>query len=46
MDQAIVGVEILKYWQCLKMHRILLKKYLGERSMNLLKRKFESFTSI
>lgn len=46
VDQAIVRVEILEHWQCLKVHGISFKKYLGKRSMELLKHKVESFIGI
>ncbi len=46
VDQAIVGVEILEHWQRLKVHRMSLERYLGEGSMDLLKREVESSTGI
>ena len=46
VDQAIVGVEILEYWQRLKVHGMSLKRYLGEGSMDLLKCKVESSIGI
>lgn len=32
----IIKVKILKYWQYLKMYKILLKKYLDKRKIKLL----------
>ena len=46
IDQAIIGIEILEHYQHLKVHEMSLKKYLVERSMELLKRKFESSIGI
>ena len=46
VDQDIVGVEILEHWQCLNVHRMSLERYLGEGSMDLLKREVESSTGI
>ena len=39
-------MEILEHWQRLKVHRMSFEKYLGEGSMELLKRKVESSTGI
>ena len=46
VDAAVVGVEILEHWQWLKVHGMPLERYLGERKMELLKRKVESSTGI
>lgn len=46
IDQAIVGVEISEHWQRLKVHGMSLERYLGEGSMELLKRKVQSSTGI
>lgn len=42
----MVGVEILEHWQRLKIHGMLLERYLGEGKMELLKREVESSTGI
>lgn len=39
INPAIVGVEILEHWQRFKVYGMLYKKYLGEKTMELLKRK-------
>ena len=39
-------MEILEHWQRLKVHGMLLEKYLGEGNMDLLKRKVESSTGM
>lgn len=41
VDSAVVKIEILEYWQRLKVHGIPLERYLRERKMELLKRKVE-----
>lgn len=46
VDPAVVGVEVLEHWQCLKVHGMSLERYLGEGSMELLKREVESSTGI
>ena len=46
MDQAIIEVEVLKYWHCFKIHGIAPKKYLVLKSMELLQYKIKSSTSI
>ncbi len=46
VDPAVVGVEILEYWQRLKVHGMPLERYLGEGKMELLKREVESSTGI
>lgn len=46
VDSAVVGVEILKHWQQLKIYGMLLKSYLGEGKMELLKREIELSTGI
>ena len=46
VDMAIIGVEILEHWQRLKVHGMSLERYLGEGSMELLKREVESSTGI
>lgn len=42
VNSAIVKVEILEHWQRLKMHGILLEKYLNEGNMELFKHKVKS----
>lgn len=37
VDPTIVKVEMLEYWQQLKIHKMLLKKYLSEMKTKLLK---------
>ena len=37
VDEAIMGVEILKHWQRLKVHGMSLDRYLGEGEIELLK---------
>ncbi len=46
VDPAVVGVEILENWQRVKVHGMPLERYLGERKMELLRRKVESATEI
>ena len=46
VDDAVVGVEILEQWQRLKVHGMLLKRYLEPGKMELLKREVESSTGI
>lgn len=46
MDSTDMGVEILEYWQRLKIHSMSLKRYLGERNIELLKCKVESSNNI
>ena len=46
VDQAIIGVTILKQWQRLTMYGMSLQRYQGEGSIELLKGKVESSTSI
>ncbi len=46
VDAAIVGVEMLEYWQRLKVHGMFLERYLEEGNMGLLKREVESSTGI
>jgi len=46
VDPAVVRVEILEHWQRLKVHGMSLERYLGEGSMELLKREVESSTGI
>ena len=41
-----MGVEVLKYWQRLKVHGIPLNRYLGERKVELLKKEVQSATRI
>ena len=38
IDPAVVGVEILKYWQRLKVYGMSPQRYLNERMMELFKR--------
>ena len=46
MDAAIVGIEILEHWQGLKVHGMLLERYLGEGNMEFLKREVDILTGI
>lgn len=46
IDDTIVGVEILEQWQCLKVHRMSLERYLGLGKLELLRREVESSTKI
>ncbi len=46
VDEAVVGVEVLEQWQCLKVHGMLLERYLEPGKMELLKREVESLTGI
>lgn len=46
VDTAIVGVKILEHWQRLKVHGMLLDRYLGEVRMELLKQEIESAIGI
>lgn len=46
VDRAVIGVEALEYWQCLKVYGMLLRKYLSKRKIELLKREVESSTEI
>ena len=46
VDAAIVGVEILEYWQRLKVHGMSLDRYLGDGKIELLRREVESSTGI
>ena len=46
VDEAVVGVEVLEQWQRLKVHGMLLERYLGLGKMELLKREVESSTGI
>lgn len=46
VDPAVVGVEILKHWQRLKIYAMSLERYLGEGKMELLKREVELSTGI
>ena len=46
VDAAIVEVEILEHWQCLKVHGTSLDRYLGDGKMELLRREVESSTGI
>lgn len=41
-----MGVEILEQWQRLKVHGMLLERYLGPRKLELLRREVESSTGI
>ena len=41
VNLAIIRVEILDYWQCLKVHGISLERYLAEGCIELLKCKVE-----
>ncbi len=46
VNPAVVGVEVLEHWQRLKVHGMSLERYLGEGSIELLKREVESSTGI
>lgn len=46
VDRAVIGAEALEHWQRLKVHGMLLSRYLGEGKMELLKREVESSTGI
>lgn len=46
VNDTIVGVEILKQWQRLKVHRMSLERYVEPRKLELLRRGVESSTSI
>ena len=46
VDYAIVGVEVLKHWQRLKVHGMSLKRYLGGGKIEVLKREVELSTDI
>lgn len=46
VDPAVVGVEVLEHLQRLKVHRMPLERYLGERKIEILKREVESSTGI
>lgn len=43
---AIIGVEILEYWQCLKVYKMSLDKYLGDGKMELVRQEVESSSGI
>ena len=42
----MIRIEILEHWQKLKVHKMPLERYLGERKMELLKREVESVAEI
>lgn len=46
VDPVIVGVKVLKHWQWLKVHGILVNRYFKEKKMKLLKREVESAMEI
>ena len=46
VDAGVIAVETLERWQRLKVHRMLLAKYLEEGKMELLCREIESSTGI
>ena len=46
VDAGVIGVEVLERWQRLKVHGMLLARYLGEGKMELLCREIESSTGI
>ena len=46
VDNTLVGVEIIKQWQCLKVHGMSLERYLGPGKLKLLRREVESSTGI
>ena len=46
VDPAVVRVEILEHWQQLKVYGMPLKRYLGERKMELLKWEVKLSTGI
>lgn len=46
VDPTIVRVEILEHWQWLEVYGIPLKKYIGERKIELPKREVELLMDI
>lgn len=36
VDETVVGVEVLKQWQCLKLYGISLERYLRPKKVKLL----------
>lgn len=46
VDSTIVRVEIIKYWQRLKVYRISLERYLNKKSMELFKHEVVFLTGI
>lgn len=46
VDTAIIGAKILEYWQCLKAHKMLLDRYLGEKRIEIFKKEVESLTGV
>ena len=46
IDEKIIGKEALESWQRLKVHRMSLVQYLGERKIKLFSREIELFTGI
>ena len=46
VHDAVVGVKVLEQWQWLKMHGMLLDRYIGLGKMELWKREVESSTGI
>lgn len=46
VDAAMIEVEILEYWQYLKVHGMSLNRYLDEKKMELLKRNIKLSTDI
>lgn len=46
VDSTIVRVEIIEYWQRLKVYRISLERYLNKRSMELFKHEVVFLTGI
>lgn len=41
VDTAVIETEVLEYQQWIKVHKILFKRYLGKRKMELLKREIK-----
>lgn len=46
VDPAVVGIEVLKHWQRLKVHGMPLEEILGEGKIELLRREVESAMGI
>lgn len=46
INSTIVRVEILVYWQQLKVYKMLFESYLGERKIELLKQEVKLFIGI
>lgn len=46
INLAVVGVEVLKHWQRLKVYGMFLEKYLEEEKIELLRKEVELATDI